>query len=296
MADSAFEIAWSLAVLDVVKTAIALSFNGLYVSLVIFAMYFLRRRRPVGQWVFICAIATMFILAMTQISLQIATTTISLQSVYSAVNSDGTYTAHWDSLQRMDSILGFVEDFLLVTNATIIEGLLIYRCYVIWGTHHNKKQVLLLPLLLLLCNTVLGYITVSRNDLLPPQYHMDTRIVVGSTILNNVLVTGLTVGRIWWTRRHLQTIGQTKFIQRYNTAMAMLLESSAVYCIGMCMLVVALSIGSSNARTGFPVAYVIYGFAGQLVNIIPALIVVRLGIGRKTEMNSMPAQSKPSMV
>jgi len=295
MADSAFEIAWSLALLDVVGTAIALSFTGLYFLLVVLALYFLRRRKPVGHWVFVCAIVAMFILAMTQISLQIATATISLQSVYLAAHSE-TSTAHWDSLQRMDNILGFVENFLLATNTTIIEGLLIYRCSVIWGTHCNKKPVLLLPLFLLLCNTVLGYITVSRNDLLPPQYHVDTRIVVGSTILNNVLVTGLTVGRIWWTRRHLQTIGQTKFIQRYNTAMAMLLESSAVYCIGMCVLVVALSIGSSNARTGFPVAYVIYGFAGQLVNIIPALIVVQLGIGRKTEMSGMAAQSKPSMV
>jgi len=296
MTDPVFEITWSFAVLDVIKMAIALSLNGAYVLLVVFALYFLRRRRPVGHNVLICAISAMFVLAMTQMALQIATTTLSLQSVYSAVHSDGTYTAHWGSLQSMNLILGFVENILLVTNNTITEGLLIYRCHVIWGTHRNKKVVLVLPLFLLLCTTVLGYITITRNDIFPPEYHMDTRIFAAFAIINNLLVTGLTVGRIWQTRRHLQTVGQTKSIQRYNTAMAMLLESSALYFICMCILVVALSVKPSASNGESVVAYVSYGFGGQLVNIIPALLVVQVSFGRKIETDGLVVKSRLSVV
>jgi hypothetical protein len=41
-------------------------------------------------------------------------------------------------------------------------------------------------------------------------------------IFTNILLTGLTTGRIWWTRRHLRVIGEKKLTQRYNTAIAIL--------------------------------------------------------------------------
>ncbi|KAF8132180.1 hypothetical protein K438DRAFT_1884895, partial [Mycena galopus ATCC 62051] len=118
MADSAFEIAWSLALLDVVGTAhqdCSVFHWTLFLACCI-GIVFSPSSKASGALGFCVRHCGDVYLAMTQISLQIATTTISLQSVYSAVNSDGTYTAHWDSLQRMDNILGFVENFLLATN------------------------------------------------------------------------------------------------------------------------------------------------------------------------------------
>ncbi|KAJ7928129.1 hypothetical protein B0H13DRAFT_1018503 [Mycena leptocephala] len=297
MENPVFETTWNFAVLDVIKTAIALFLNGAYVLLVIFALYFLRRRRPAGYSVLFWAIAGIFVLAMTQIALQIATATLSLQSVYSSVHINETYyTAHLDSLQHLYLILGFLEEFLLVTNNTITESLLIYRCYVIWGTYHNKKKIVMLPLFLLLCTTVLGYATASRNVFLPLDSHMDSRIVAAFAIINNLLVTSLTVGRIWWTRRHLLNFGHTKFIQRYNTAMAMLMESSAIYFIFMCILVVALSVKPTGPDGEFIVAYVCYGFGGQVVNIIPALLVVQVSLGHNTNTDAVVAPKRSERV
>jgi hypothetical protein len=64
----------------------------------------------------------MFVLAMTQIALQIATVTLALESVYSAVHIlNETYATRWDSLQRMSILLGFAEDILLVTNTSVVQ-------------------------------------------------------------------------------------------------------------------------------------------------------------------------------
>ncbi|KAJ7134854.1 hypothetical protein C8R44DRAFT_771642 [Mycena epipterygia] len=237
----------------------------------------------------------MFIFAMTEMALQIVTATLSMRSLYSTVHGNGTiYSEQWDSLQRMSLILGFIEDLLLVTNNTITDSLLIYRCYVIWDTNYRKK-VVILPLFLLLVTTVVGYVTVYRNDIAPPGSHLDTRITLGLAMTTNLVLTGLTVGRIWWTRRHLRTVGQTKFIQRYNTAMSLLLESSALYSICLSILLVALSFKTSR-ETGPLVTYVSYGFGGQLVNIIPALVIVRVSFGRKMDMESPVTQSKLAAV
>ncbi|KAJ6584159.1 hypothetical protein DFH09DRAFT_1144400 [Mycena vulgaris] len=281
MASTVFETAWSFAVQDVLKTAIALFLNGFYVLLVILAIYFLRRRTPTGYRVHICTLAVMLILATAQMALQIVTATLSMKSLHSAVQDDGPiYSGQQVSLQHMSLILGFLELILLVTNNIVIDGLLIYRCYVIWGTSHYKKKVVVLPLLLLLSTTVVGCITAYRNGLGPPEAHSDTRIVFGLVLIANLLSAGLTVGRIWWTRRHLQAIGQTKLIRRYNIAMAMLLESSALYFICLVILLVVLSFNNPSG-TGSPVAYVSYGFGGQLANIIPALIIVQVSFWRK---------------
>ncbi|KAJ6584163.1 hypothetical protein DFH09DRAFT_1144410 [Mycena vulgaris] len=239
----------------------------------IFAIYFLRRRALTGYRVHICTLAVMLILATAQMALQIVTATLSMKSLHSAVQDDGP-------IYTMSLILGFLELILLVTNNIVIDGLLIYRCYVIWGTSHYKKKVMILPLLLLLSTTVVGCITAYRNGLGPPEAHFDTRIVFGLALISNLILAGFTVGRIWWTRRHLRVIGQTELIRRYNIAMAMLLESSTLYFICLVILLVVLSFNNSSG-TGSPVAYVLYGFGSQLANIIPALIIVQASFWRK---------------
>ncbi|KAJ6584149.1 hypothetical protein DFH09DRAFT_1144385 [Mycena vulgaris] len=148
MADS--ETAWSFAVPVIIETPIALFFNGIYVSLAVFALYFLHHRAPAGNSVLICAIAVMFIFATTEIALQIATAILSMKSLHSLVHAGTLDNAQWDFSQRMSMIVRFVGALLLVTNNAVTDCLLIYRCYVIWGTNYYKKKVVISPLLLLI--------------------------------------------------------------------------------------------------------------------------------------------------
>lgn len=69
----------------------------------------------------------------------------------------------------------------------------------------------------------LGYITAYRNDLGDPGSHIvDSRVGFAFAIVTNLTLTGLAAGRIWWTRRELRIVGQTKFAQRYTTAISVL--------------------------------------------------------------------------
>jgi len=253
--------------------------------------------RIVFQWtgkrVLLCAISAMFILAMVEMVLQIVSATLSLRTLYSTVHSNGN-DGQLDPLLRMSNILGFVEDFLLVTNNTITDSFFIYRCYVIWATSNNKR-VVVLPLFLLLVTTVVGYVTVYRNGLLGPEAYVDSRIGFALAMTTNLLLTWLSVGRIWRTRRQLQIFGQTKFIRRYNIAMAMLLESSVLYSICVCLVFVAFAFRNSSSPIQNPITHVFYGFAGQLVNIVPTLVIVQVSLRSQADSEVSVSQSKPSV-
>ncbi|KAJ7132953.1 hypothetical protein C8R46DRAFT_1140116 [Mycena filopes] len=278
-----FESTWSLAMLDVTRAMMALFLNGVYIVLAILALYFLQRRRPSRHRVLVLATVTMLISATIQMALQVVTATMSLKLVYLAAHADTTTSSDW--LQHTQSVLGSVEDLLLITTNAMVQSLTIYRCYLIWGTHVSRKKVVACPLFLCICSTILAYITSCRNDTpSSPSDHIDTRIALAFGFITDLVVTVLTIGRIWWTRRQLQVVGQTKFAQRYNTAMAMLLESTVIYFIAMCVLLVALSVRPSTDNDEFVVAYVAYGFGGQVLSIIPVLVIVQVSLGQKIEL------------
>jgi hypothetical protein len=112
---------------------------------------------------------------------------------------------------------------------------------------------------------------------------MDSRIGFAFAIVTNLMLTGLTAGRIWWTRRELRIVGQENFAQRYTTAISVMcvavslhtstnidtakrLESGAAYSMFLVLVIVALSLG--RTATSGPTATLAsfsYGAAGQLV-------------------------------
>ncbi|KAJ6621794.1 hypothetical protein B0H10DRAFT_945867 [Mycena sp. CBHHK59/15] len=233
-----------------------------------------------------CAISAMCIISITEISLQIVSATMALKLLHSAVQ-DGSaeFSGHWESLQRMQEAVVTAGAILLVTNNLITDVLFqIYRCYVIWGPRYNK-QVIVSPALLVLATSVMGYIAVYQYDVADPgSTEIDPRITFSLAIATNMILTGLSAGRIWWTRRHTHSIGQVKFMVRYNKAILLLLESGGAYCICVAAMLVSLSF-THPTSTGpwYTLAYMCFGASGQLVNIVPTLMIVRIGLGRSDD-------------
>ncbi|KAJ7616324.1 hypothetical protein DFH06DRAFT_1145596 [Mycena polygramma] len=60
-------------------------------------------------------------------------------------------------------------------------------------------------------------------------------------IATNVSLMVLTAGRIWWIRRDACLVLEPAHVRKYNTAIAIILESGAIYCLAG----VAFLIGSS---------------------------------------------------
>jgi len=280
MADTVFLTAWTSMLQDVCKSTIALFLGGIYLLLGVAAFYLFARRNTKGRVIFMCAIAVMLCLAIAELVLQIVVTSVSMRSLFSVVQDPETISfSKQQSLKNMYDILVFAEDFVLVTNNAVADGLFAYRCYMIWGPGYNK-QVISIPVLLLLVTTVLGYITTYANNVSGKGSHiMDSRIGFVFAIVTNLMLTGLTAGRIWWTRRELRVVGQDKFAQRYTTAISVLLESGTAYCSFLILVLLALSFG--RMATSGPTAVLAslsYGAAGQMVNIVPTVFIVRIGL------------------
>ncbi|KAF7342846.1 hypothetical protein MSAN_02000700 [Mycena sanguinolenta] len=168
------------------------------------------------------------------------------------------------------------QDYQLIEISVITDGLLvraIYRCYLVWG--RPSKIFIVVPVLLMLGTLATGYVTSYDEDYSSGPYHFDPRIVFTLNLFTNFVLMLLTAGRIWWITRAQHDVFGTELTPRYNAVIAIILESGAIYCCGLVFQVIALSIQDS-----FPTrVYFSHGTAGQLVNIVPTLIVVRVGMG-----------------
>ncbi|KAJ7878685.1 hypothetical protein B0H13DRAFT_972109 [Mycena leptocephala] len=149
------------------------------------------------------------------------------------------------------------KDFLLVTNNIVTDGLFIYRCFVVWGCN---ICIVVLPMLMLFATTVLGYLVACEDDFISP-YQLDPRVPIAITILTNIVLMGLTAGRIWWTRRDARIILESVHVHRYNTAL--------------------------------PSFIPIFGVAlTQIMNIAPTLMIVRVGLGRTDQDTPDPEEQR----
>ncbi|KAJ7022409.1 hypothetical protein C8F04DRAFT_1138113 [Mycena alexandri] len=179
------------------------------------------------------------------------------------------------STQHLMQVKGVIDNVLALANNFAADSFFTYRCYVIWGDSRYRLRVIAVPLLLLVFTTIFGITNALLaphpstmnpvNVSLSPVYSVGVEITVGlGQILANLLLTGLAAGRIWWTRRNLRVIGETKLTQRCNTAIAMLLESSALY-FGMILTFFLMGM------VGSPAVVIYWGASVQLmVSAAPA--------------------------
>ncbi|TFK37116.1 hypothetical protein BDQ12DRAFT_667322 [Crucibulum laeve] len=84
-----------------------------------------------------------------------------------------------------------------INPALIADGLLVYRCYMIWG---KQRYVLVISSILVIADTVWGFIGAGT-----PIFSLQSKfspVFWWTTFATNIIITGLTVGRIF---AHLRT-------------------------------------------------------------------------------------------
>ncbi|KAJ7702689.1 hypothetical protein B0H17DRAFT_1042858 [Mycena rosella] len=259
---------------NLMKTEIVLFMHGMYIILVGLALWSLLRRKPMGYRVLSGLIIAMCIFGTVEMVLQAVDARVLVRALYSTSNAEG------QAIQHSDDLLTFAENLLVVTNNAIADSLLIYRCYVIWQSSSSNKKVVVLPILLSLATLAAGYMAAYQDYITtgPP----DPRIFFGLVVATNLILTALTAGRIFYDRRKLQRVGQARIVHRYNVAIKMLLESAVIY------LIVSLTIIVERALAGFAAISAFYAISGELMNIIPVVLVVRISFGRTLEMAPDP--------
>ncbi|KAJ7744086.1 hypothetical protein B0H16DRAFT_1889689 [Mycena metata] len=252
-----FDRTWLVG--EISGTCVQVFCYGVYLNLFILALHTFRRRRTERNNVLLALTWAMAFLSTTQIVLRLLKTAVVIQFVAERMEPGINIPA---SPPQTYSSLITAHAVVLVLNNTVTDTLFLYRCYVIWG---SRRMVVIMPAILMLATFVIGLVAVS------PQVSQKATVILAT--VTNLCLMGLTAGRIWWIRREAMRITTNKvLIHRYNTVIAMLLESGALYFIPAMLTVIVY-------QWDIPF-HVLEGLGTYLINIIPTLIIVRVGLGR----------------
>ncbi|EPQ55043.1 hypothetical protein GLOTRDRAFT_129343 [Gloeophyllum trabeum ATCC 11539] len=155
------------------------------------------------------------------------------------------------------------------------DGLLVYRCYLMWS-NSRLRWVAALPFLLFLAST--GKSPLPPNP--PPltAHRSDTAANYGILFWSlssalNVLASLLIVARIHAYRSELQGALGAEHARPYTSASAMFLESAATYAIASIIF-----IGTYATNNWFQ--NIVVPVLGQITCIAPLLIILRVAYGR----------------
>ncbi|KAF7376741.1 Zn(2)-C6 fungal-type domain-containing protein [Mycena sanguinolenta] len=169
-------------------------------------------------------------------------------SLLQGASAYGTLGLNLPQLQTAGAIV-------YVTNNIFADLLLIYRCYVIW----NTIWITVVPSLLVIATMILGY-------------SIQLKLFFILSLTTNLLVPTLVAGRLWWIIRRIRGPSGAATRRKGRNAMVIILESGLIYSA-------VVSIHMVYFHYSNPTDEVIFGALGQIVGIVPTLIIVRVGLG-----------------
>ncbi|TFY72244.1 hypothetical protein EVG20_g744 [Dentipellis fragilis] len=278
---------------------------GLYTILFAGSVYILAFQRPKRSYLAISitlyvAITASMILRLIQILMGPRTTTNSylVDGVGYSCSSEPQSSEEIHEAWMTDLTNAIID----ATNALAqiaADGLLIYRCFIIW----NRKRYVVLPLATLLlattaCNLSHVYYDCelykmvdhpSLPDTPPPRWFQLVYLSSAFNTTSNALALATTLrcsisaaARIWWVSRELGRNLKTLSGNIYKSAILMIVESGAIFSSGL----IATLIVQQTA----PDYSVIFTYAvNPLLGIAPTLIIVRVGMGHAFEVTHVAA-------
>ncbi|KAF7335181.1 hypothetical protein MSAN_02351400 [Mycena sanguinolenta] len=236
---------------------------GFHLNLFLVALYVFSCRKTAGKRILLSFTWVMATLATTQIVLDLAASAISLRLGFIG---PGTVSDSISSL--LDSKLGetynsliLAQNLIFPINNLVTDALFLYRCYMIWG---SRWKVVFFPGLLIVGTFVTGCVA---GTLLPATQKAQQAPYILAAFTNFILVL-LTAGRIWWIRRHAK-------LPLYS-------NPGVIYCIFTILLIATYPLGVPFT--------IIQAMTRQLINIVPTLIIVRVGLGQHTEPERVRAK------
>ncbi|KAK6977575.1 Zn(2)-C6 fungal-type domain-containing protein [Favolaschia claudopus] len=187
-------------------------------------------------------------LLVTAIIMFLLSTTIVIIFLLLGASLYGTLGLDVENLQTAEVVV-------YVTNNIVADGLLIYRCYVIWNTIY----IIIAPVILLIATMIFGYMV-----------QLKLFFILSLTV--NLFVPTLVAARLWWVTRRLRGPGGAATRRKGRNAMIIILESGLIYSA-------VVSIHMAFFHYNDPRDQVVFAALGQIVGIVPTLIIVRVGLG-----------------
>ncbi|KAJ7659526.1 hypothetical protein B0H17DRAFT_1096056 [Mycena rosella] len=230
---------------------------GLYIVLFILAIRTITQRNPPRRRTLLAVTSVMFFLGTCDAVATVALIGITMR-LFKEVVQESSDPLH---LLRVLNVLRLTEIVRTTLNIVVTDLVFLYRCYIIWD---SRKRVLILPALCILATVVLMVV---------------------------VCLQLYEAGRIWYRGRGMHTILGPNFGKTYKSALALILESGAIYCFCAILLV-----ASQTTQTAGEFGAIFYGIstglATQTVNIAPTLILVRIGMDQDRIQQTTPVSDQ----
>ncbi|KAJ7480285.1 hypothetical protein B0H11DRAFT_2233407 [Mycena galericulata] len=271
-----FKECWDLAISHGYAFSVEVFLYGIFLVLLSIAAHLLYHRTSPGRRSLSTAMSLMALLATAHLGLYYRMSVLAYEVLRPRIGGEvWPQSAHAIGIQNELENLHSASNFVLVVNNLVTDGLFVYRCFVVWG---RNVRVVFAPILMLLATTVLGYL-VSHEDWVKLG-GLDTRVPFIMSALTNIILIGLTAGRIWWIRRDACALSESAAVRAYNTVIAIILESGAIYCFSVLIFLICVSVSSVNNQL---ITIVFLAAVPQIMNIASTLIIVRVGLGRAFE-------------
>ncbi|KAJ6483242.1 hypothetical protein C8R45DRAFT_1215116 [Mycena sanguinolenta] len=256
---------------DLCESFTVLVLYTIYVILFLFSLYTIVHRNANGRRFMLVLSSGMFLLATSGMLISVMSAAVNISISRAIIHGDSVGTEH---LLRLYDNLQVAYAIRLTTNNLLTDSLFLYRCYVIWG---SRRTVVIIPGLFVLATCLLGYLCTASNDFNNNLLNVDTRVRTTSGKVNNSMSI-FAAGRIWYKSQEARHVDGNAFRRRYRTTIAMIVESGALYCMVLLIKLISLSFGLES-DTGAAFQGVCYGLVEQMINILPTLIFVRVGLG-----------------
>ncbi|KAJ7495534.1 hypothetical protein FB451DRAFT_1550905 [Mycena latifolia] len=249
----------------------ALFFNGICLLLFALAVYFLVQIKTASSHLFLGVSAVLVAFALTHFIIDIVLAS-RMSELFDAVLADPA--ADVSAIETRWARLFSARQALTVTNkgrpnSAFADGVFLYRCYVIWTTSRFRITVVAVPALLVLITMVMGYVAVA---VVPVPMILPYALA----LITNLVLLGLTAGRIWRKGRDATLLLGQRAGARYTTTMAIICESSLLYVLTLLIYFIPASTMPVDAA----LPNFVWGAMPQVLNIIPLVILVRVGLAR----------------
>ncbi|KAJ7288596.1 hypothetical protein C8J57DRAFT_1280807 [Mycena rebaudengoi] len=282
-----FEARWSYMLFNVSIISSTLLLYALYVVLFLFSIHTLRRHIPAGKILRVTAWA-MFLLASASTIVACLAAGTSMHLVYTVVEGSQDTPTH---VLRHYHALRLGQDIILAMNNLVTDLLFLYRYFLIWGA---RRGILVLPGMLIFATVAVGCIAgLQYAGLITLDPSIDPRVPVSMAGVTNILLVCLTAGRIWYIRHETKALTCQSFQKRFATAIAIVLESGVLYSLCVIIYLISTSI-ETKSTSGTIFEGVAWSMVQIGVNIVPTLILVRVGMGRSTENTPPPTLAEVS--
>ncbi|KAI0709635.1 hypothetical protein C8T65DRAFT_648652 [Cerioporus squamosus] len=245
-------------------------FYGIYVVLFLSSLFVLSRSRnaAVNTWFIRASTVAMFCIATAHIG-------VNVRRLVEGFIIPDTKAETLAYLYDIHERLNIVKQYLWVFNNVLADGIIVWRLYGVWNIY-----VCILPIILLISVTAFGLATATSllpaigagNTIFVSHFSRFATTQYALSLTNNVLVTALITGRIWYVTRDIRRLDQSVGSD-YRRAIIMVVESGSLYAFTQ---VIQLAFYVAK----FPGLYFVADSFVQIMAIVPTSVVLLVALGR----------------